>query len=374
MKELLHRKTHFLLSALAVTVAAGMFVAFMMTAEASNRETAKLMLKAGFNLRIIPKAANLNDFLNKGYSEATMPAEYLDRIASQKGFSYNHLLATLQKKISWRSLEVRLTGLAPEANPPDRKTPPMVFAIKEGTAYVGCLLARQLAIKQGDEIEINGTKLKVVKCLAESGDIDDIRIQCHLADAQKILNLPGRINEIQAVDCLCFTPTDNPVAILRQELAQLFDDVQVIQMKNIAEARTEQRRMVKSYLGFIMISVVAVCGAWICVLAMLNVRQRESEIGIMRAIGFGSVRVVALLLGRAVVTGLLGAIVGFAAGSLIALHFGPGIFSITARAITTDYRLLLWSLAAAPAFAAVSSFIPAMIAISRDPADTLREE
>ena len=173
---------------------------------------------------------------------------------------------------------------------------------------------------------------------------------------------------------MCFVPTDDPVAILRAELAELLPDAQVVQIKKLADARTQQRRMVKNYLGFIMTFVVVVCGAWIGVLAMLNVRHRESEIGIMRAIGYGSARVAALLLGRAVVTGLLGAVVGFAIGSLLSLGFGPEIFKITAKAIKWDYTLLWWSLAVAPAFAALSSFIPAMIAISRDPAETLCKE
>ena len=380
-KEILHRKAHFLLGLLAVVTAVAMYVAFTMTADASNRETAKIMLKSGFNIRIIPKDTNLNDFLNNGFSEQTMPTDYLDKIASQKGFSYNHLLATLQKKITWRDLDIRLTGLAPEVCPPDRKKPPMpfsvkddVFSIKEGTAYVGFVIAEQLGIKKDDQIEINGAKLTVADCLVESGTIDDIRIQCHISDAQKILDLPDQINEIQAVDCLCFDPTDDPVAILRSELARLLPDAQVIQMKKIADARSQQRRMVKKYLAFIMTFVIIVCGAWIGVLAMLNVRHRESEIGIMRAIGYGSPRVAALLLGRAVMTGLLGALTGFALGSMLALNFGPQIFELTAKAIKPDYTLLYYALLAAPAFAAISSFIPAMIAIARDPADTLRKE
>ncbi len=59
IKEILHRKIHFLLGLLAVVTAVALYVAFVTTAEASNRETAKLMLKTGFNLRIIPKDTNM---------------------------------------------------------------------------------------------------------------------------------------------------------------------------------------------------------------------------------------------------------------------------------------------------------------------------
>ena len=374
IKDILHRKTHFLLGLAAVVMAVALFVAFVTTAAAGNRETARLMLKTGFNLRIIPADADMNRFLINGFSDRTMPAEYVDKMAQQKGFSYNHLLATLQQKIVWRGMEVILTGLAPEVCPPDQKKSPMVFEIKRGTAYVGSVLTEHLKIKKGDAIDVNGTRLEVVQCLSPAGTLDDIRIQCHVVDAQTILNLPGRINEIQAVDCLCFVPTDDPLAVLKDELARVLPDAQVIQMTRIAEARNEQRRMVHSYLAFVMVAVIIVAGAWIGVLAMLNVRQRETEIGIMRAIGYRADAIAALLLGKAVLMGILGAIIGFAVGSALAVVFGPDIFKMTAKAIKADYTLLAWSLIAAPAFAAVASFIPVMRAVAQDPADTLRKE
>ncbi len=94
VKEILHRKVHFVLGLVAVVTAVGLFVAFMTTARASNRQTARLMLKAGFNLRIIPKETDMNTFLINGFSDQTMPADHIDKKAKQKGFSYNHLLAT----------------------------------------------------------------------------------------------------------------------------------------------------------------------------------------------------------------------------------------------------------------------------------------
>ena len=53
---------------------------------------------------------------------------------------------------------------------------------------------------------------------------------------------------------------------------------------------------------------------------------------------------------------------------------GPDLFKLTAKHLKPDYALLGWSLVGAPAFAAVSAFIPAMLAVSQDPAQTLREE
>ncbi|MHC4111398.1 MAG: ABC transporter permease [Planctomycetota bacterium] len=374
-KEIRHRKINFVLGSLAVIMAVALFISFFTAAKASNRETARLMLSMGFNLHIISKDTDMNEFLLTGLPDKTMPEQYTEILASQKQISYNHLMATLQKKITWRGLEVVLTGLAPEVSPPGSKTPPMKDPIERGNLCFGYRVAKALGINESDLVEIKGKTFKVVECLSESGGADDIRIQCHLLDAQDILDLPGQISEIRAVDCLCFTPTDDPASILRKEIGPLLPEAQVFHTKAIASARAKTRQMVRNLFAVIVPFVVIACGVWIGVLAIMNVRDRQQEIGIMRALGYGSGRITLLFLGKALTIGLVGALVGFLVGTGLALKFGPKIFELTAKTtIKPDSYLLFYCLVFAPVFAAVSSFIPAMIAVTYDPAVTLREE
>ena len=373
-KEICYRKTNFLFSLLAVTAAVALFISFFTAGKASERETARLMLSMGFNVHIISENTNTSEFLLTGLADQTMPEQYLEKLASQQAISYNHLLASLQKKISWRGFDVILTGLAAEICPPGSKKSPISYQIEPGNLYVGYRVAQTLGLKDSDTVEIEGKKLKVAKCLSESGGADDIRIQCHLRDAQDILKLPGRISEIQAVDCLCFAPAGDPASVLRKEIGSLLPQTQVFHTRSIASARAETRQMVKNLFAVIMPLVVVACGVWIGVLAITNVRDRQQEIGIMRALGYDSCRIISLFLGKAVVIGLLGAAIGFLAGTALAMRFGPDIFKITAKTmIKPEPFLLMISLVFAPLFAAVSSFIAAMIAATYDPAVTLRE-
>ena len=373
-KEIIHRKINFMLGLLAVLIAVALLISFFTTGRASKHETARLMLNMGFNLRIIPKKTDMSKFWMDGFSEHTMPENYIDVFASQKGISYNHLVATLQAKILWQGVEVILTGLAPERCPPGREKPPMRFEIKQGTVYIGYELAQRLKLKKGKTIDVRSKTLTVEKTLSESGGVDDIRIQCHLRDVQDILDLKGQINEIKAIDCLCFALTDDPLAILRKELAAVLPEAKTIQMKPMATARAQTRQLVRNIFAVIMPIVVVACGTWIGVLAIMNVQDRQQEIGIMRALGYGSGQITLLFLGKAVIIGLLGATVGFFTGTALALNFGPGIFKVTAKAIKPEYVWFVWSLVAAPVFTAVSSFIPAMIAVTYEPAVTLREK
>jgi putative ABC transport system permease protein len=367
---------NFVLGLLAVITAVALFISFFTAAKASNRETARITLSLGFNLHIIPKDTDMNEFLLTGLPDQTMPEQYIEKLASQKQISYNHLLATLQKKIKWRGVDVVLTGLADEVSPPGRKTPPiMSYKVERGNLYVGYRVAKALGLKETEVVEIEGKTFKVAQCLSESGGVDDIRVQCHLLDAQDILNLPGRISEIQAVDCLCFAPTNDPVSILREEIGPLIPEAQVYHTKTIASVRTKTRQMVRNLFAVIVPFVVIACGVWIGVLAIMNVRDRQPEIGIMRALGYGSGKITLLFLGKAVIIGLAGALIGFLVGTGLALKFGPDIFKITAKTmIKPELSLLIYCLFFAPVFAAISSFIPAMIAVTYDPAVTLREE
>jgi len=374
-KEIRHRKVNFLLSTLAVVTAVALFISFFAAAGASERETARLMLSMGFNVHILSKGADINEFLLTGLADRTMPEDYLHKLASQQAVSYNHLLASLQKKILWRGLEAILTGLAPEICPPGGKKSPISYQIEPGSLYVGYRIAQALGLKNGDIVEIEGKSLKVARCLSESGGVDDIRLQCHLRDAQDILKLPGQVSEIRAVDCLCFAPAGDPVSVLRKEIESLLPDVQVFHTQNIASARAQTRQMVRSMFAVIMPLVVIACGVWTGVLAMINVRDRHEEIGIMRALGYGSGRIMSLFLGKAAVIGVLGGAVGFLAGTVLAAKFGPDVFKITAQAVIKPQpSLLAVSVVFAPLFVAVASFIPTTIAVTYDPAVTLREE
>lgn len=376
LKELFHRKLNFLLSTLAMVTAVTLFVAFFTTAGASRRETTRVTRDLGFNLRIIPKDTDMDRFWALGFSEETMPEDALQRFAKYENVyvAYNHLVASLQQKYSIQGKDVILTGLSPTVTAPDQQKQPMGFQIKPGTVHIGYVVAQRLGLKKGDALELGEKKFTVERTMVESGTDDDIRVFGLLSDVQRVLKMEGRINEIKAIDCLCLTADQDPLKILRTELAKALPEAKVIQLRAIADARAKQRQMVENYFAFLTPVLLIVCAAWVGVLAVMNVRERRQEIGILRAVGHGSGKVATLFLGKAVFIGVVGAALGYLIGSVLALKFGPEIFKVTAKAIQSEPKLLGWALFAAPAFAAMASFIPAMLAVAQDPAVTLREE
>lgn len=374
IKEILSRKINFFLGMLAVITTVSFFVAFYTSSEASNRETIRLTRDMGFNLRIIPRQTNMDDFWSKGFSDKTMPEKYVLRFNDFKNFSYAHLTATLHKRILWQGMNIILTGISPEVEPSGKKKAPMIFSIKPSMIYLGYEVSKRFKLKKGDKVNILGKDFTVAKTMTENGSDDDIRIFAPLVQVQEILNQKGEINEIKALNCLCLSNDQtNPTDLLREQLNEVLPEGKVIINQTIATAREKQRHMYERYFAMLIPVLIFVSVIWIGALAYFNVKERNKEIGVLRALGYGTGKVAYLFLGRAMILGVVGALLGFILGTAFSLVYGPDIFTITASAIKPIYKLLLWSILAAPLFAAVASFIPAMIAISTDPALILRE-
>jgi len=374
IKEIAGRKINFIFGVIAVVVAVAFFVSFYTSSEASNRETVRLTRDMGFNLRIIPKETNMDEFWATGFSNISMPEEYVLRFNKFKDFSYAHLVATLYKKVVWQNMNVILTGISPEIEPSGKKKAPMIFSIQPKTVYLGYEVAKAFNLEQGDTINLFGNKFTVAKTLTENGSDNDIKIFAPLHEVQSMLNMEGKINEIKALDCLCLIDSHtDAIQLLRDQLDEVLPEGKVILNQTIAVAREKQRHMFERYFAMLIPVLLFVAAIWIGILAFFNVKERQQEIGILRAVGYGTGKIAWLFLGRALLLGFIGAVLGFIIGTLFSLIYGPDVFIVTAQSIKPIYSLLLWSVIVSPLFAALASFIPTMIAISTDPALTLRD-
>ena len=211
-----------------------------------------------------------------------------------------------------------------------------------------------------------------------------------------MLDKKGKINAILALECLC---TTDALPKIREEIAGILDDTQVIERGSRAIARAEARikveeqarvaiekeiiaredlRIVRERLASILTPVVVTaCAVWIAVLGFTNVRARREEIGILRAIGVRSRHVMVMFVSRHVLLGVLGGALGFVAGVLAAGYFGAAHEGTQIRMIDMDLSwagMLLASVGGAAALAVIAGWIPTMVAARQDPADILRND
>ncbi len=383
LKEILHRKFNFFFILLALTLSVSVFVMITICGKAYTRETGRIMRNMGQNLRIISKEADISDFWANDYvsdKNATMPVEYIQRFEKEnKWYHYTHLTAELQYKYEFRGGTVFLTGMHPFMPGYKAKQKNMIIPVEIGEVNLGYQVYQQLGIEVGDEIEIEGKSFKVAKCLVRSGSRDDIRIYTHLKDAQEIFNMPGRINEIKALECACMgKPEDRDYSwdIARHELSELLPEAQVFLAEEMAAIRIQQRTTADTYIMYFAPIVLIACGALVAVLFMLNVRDRKQEVGIMRSIGYGGGRIAWLFIGKALLIGFIASGCGYYLGEYLARQYGMEVFPLTGKkSLLGDYSTLkLYVIILTPLFASVASFIPAILAVSQDPAQTLRQD
>jgi len=418
-KEITHRKLNFALGVLSVFIATGCLVAAFTLLRGHDLHTEELLRKKeaesearllameddyriimkamGFNILILPEGQNLSDFWAEGYATKTMPEEYVTKLASSKIVVIRHLLPILEQKIDWPEQRRKIILVGTRGEVPfmhrDPKSPILV-AVPPGSAVLGYELWNALDLNVGDTIALMGKRFTVSKCHEERGSVDDITIWTDLAEAQALLEMPGRINVIQALKCIC-SSGDMTAATVREEVTRILPGTHVRQMSNIvigrqeardrariereqslaaeAAARARLRETREAFAAALVPLVLVTCAVWVGLLAFANVRERRAEIGILRAIGLRSRQIFSIFIAKALFIGMLGACLGYAGGFIVGAAGREADASTEVSALFSP-GLAIIVLLSAPLLSAIASWAPAMMAGRQDPAIVLREE
>ncbi len=384
-----------------------------------NDTTRKVTLGLGFNLLIVHKDTNMADFWASDYAAVDMPEEYVDRLAGNFNLTMVvHIVATLQEKIEWENRKVLLVGYAPEATQSHlRKKAPMGYIVEPGTVFLGHELGVGRKVGEMIEVPIRGSdeskQLKIARIVPEQGSKDDISIITHLSDAQELLNKAERVNQIMALNCHC-AAADRPK--IRAQLEQALPEARVTEFHSKFLARAEQRDAVanssaevlgemqanlearqevleerkantadmttsRKQLEKLLVTlsdvitplVVIATAIWVGLLALANVRERRTEIGILRALGKGTSTIVALFLGKAMLLGIAGGLIGFGLGTVLGQLLGESALGVGGDLFMPRLDIFLYTLIGAPLLAALASYLPTLAAVIQDPAIVLRE-
>jgi putative ABC transport system permease protein len=381
VKELLYRKINSIIILITVIVASSVSVAIFSLSKASENETRKIMREQGLNLYIFPKGTNLIDFYSVS-NTGTFPESYVDVLAESKTFdAVRHLTGILQVRFpEWKdpngsTHQIMLFGYKDEATQkflPAQET--MGFDVAKGTVVLGSLIGKN--IKAGNPFVIAGSDGKpytfvVSRRLEEGRGLMDQGVSFNLEDLQQVLGIPGKINKIEALGCVC---KDGRIKNARTQVQAIFSDLEVTEISSIADARENQRVMMNKYGAFIIPFVIISCLLITGLLFYQNILTRRREIGLLKAMGTGTNRILFMILSKAFILGLSGGILGFFLGSMIAEYFGKEIFRFTALSIKPIWEFFYYSVVASPLLWMLSSWIPALLATRIDAARTLSEE
>ena len=413
IKEMIRRKANFVSGLVAVALAAAVLAGAMTSLKLHDLRTEgivarkeqetrqrmvvlqddyrKITKNLGFNLLIIPVTQKLSDFFAEDAVTAYMPETYATRLAEAKIVTIRHLLPSLQEKVLWPEKKRTIILIGTRGEIPslfrDPKEPILV-AVEKSHAVVGHELAKSLGLKTGDRITLFGRTFTVSQCNEERGSKDDISIWIDLSQAQGMLGKQGQINAILALKCHC---SGNDLATIRQDVVAVLPGTQVIEqgskvvtraeargrasreaadalaaeVHNRQQLRGEQERFSSNLVPLVLL----VSALWVGLVFYTNVRERRSEIGILRALGARAPTILRLFLTKALLMGCAGGMAGYVLGTWFGLARQGEV-----GASFLDLRLFLLAFCTAVVLSLAASWAPAYYAAQQDPAEVLREE
>ncbi len=346
--------------------------------EATMQRVRRVMAQMGNNLLFVPKDALIDNYYSARGIQAEMPEDRAVSLATRcpvMSSHATHYVAKFQQRVNVRGSEVIITGFHVIAgghrpHEPKRRRSFLDDPLDPGHVIFGSEAARRTGGKSGDRIEIEGRRFTVKKVLPEFGVLDDTRVWARLEEIQGLFGKPDVIHGVDALGCMCAGPYFDGI---KAEAARQVPELRLLHREVVARTRARSREAVEG-VGAILLAVVAALGA-VAVFATTaaEVRERRGEIGILLAMGAGRGRIFLLFLPKVLLVGVIGGILGWAFGTVLAVWAGPAVAGLREVPIKMLPRLLPMATVIGGVFALLASCLAIWRAARLDPIDALRE-
>lgn len=241
------------------------------------------------------------------------------------------------------------------------------FDFSGSKVILGSAVAETLGVMAGETITLGEIDFEIVAVLDENGAAEDNQVIMDLAVAQSLL---GRTNEVTVIELSADYSLGSENELIAQ-LRTILPHAEVTSLRQAVLGRDEMLTRLTRF-GMSVSILVLFVGLLVVGLTMSGaVRERTREIGIFRAIGFRKSHVTKILLMEGIIVSVLGGILGYAAGMLVAQYGGPALAGME-LIIPWRFDQFAIAISLAVVIGALASLYPARQAAKLDPAEALR--
>ena len=217
---------------------------------------------------------------------------------------------------------------------------------------MGEVLAQREGLSVGDTVTVSagsGTRALTIIGVFDAGGDEDEQIFAPLETVQALSDTDGYITSIEVS---ALTTPDNDLAVkaakqgpqslsisqyetwyctayvssICYQIQEVITDSVATAVRQVAES--EGAIMEKTELLMVLITILSLVGSTLGIMNLVtaSVMERSNEIGLMKAVGATDGRISALVLTEIILTGIVGAVIGYFAGFGFAQIIGQTVF------------------------------------------------
>lgn len=381
------RKTKSLFIMLGLVIGVSTVIAIISIIQAMNIDLGDRIDEFGANSIVLPKSEGTEDdnmSAEINYSIEKLTNDDIPKILESEVKDYINIISPkLVGAVTAKDQKTLIVGIEPKAEfmqkpwfsleqqngiAAGQKVDELAFIeLEENAILAGSTVAKSFGLTVGDTIELNNQSFLIYGILNETGGEEDGLIYGNLNAVQTLLNRPNELSMIEISAYCNACPIEEIAAGIEKELP----NSRVIPLKRAALFREETISRFTSF-GYVLSGIVLVIAVMVLFKTMLSsINERTREIGIFRAIGFRKMHIVSIIFLEAGMISVIGGIVGFLAGSAIAVYAGPYLAGLQGG-IEIQIGLIIPSILLSAVLAILASVYPSLKAAKLDPAQALR--
>lgn len=340
-----------------------------------NRSIQLIMKDTGHNLWFLHRDANLLDAVAGLPRMPDFDEERIQQLAADRDIASTYWGNVLQARTTVLDREVLLTGYQViDDHQVTEEKAHLLEPLPPAHAALGHTLAVAWSLSPGDPLTINSRQYLVQSVHAPNGTMDDARLWVPLADAQEILGRPGRANLMLGFLCMRGRSLEAGIAALQKRMAEKHDDLQVVPLMNLLNARALTRLTTTRYLGYLKYLALAVSALLLAVAGWMEVNQRRYELALMSAMGASRSFLVFFFLAKLLLLSLVAGLAGFLAGSAASVRWLAPVLVTHTRQVAVVWSDLPSVMLPVMIMIVLAAVIPLVYIVRLEPARVLAEE